>query len=78
MCQNSNDFCFENNSFAKKSQQKPAKGFLTQRRKDAKETQKIVTWSPAGFAPLRLCVRNHILALWRGDRDVDGVTRGAM
>ncbi len=40
MCQNSNDFCFENNSFAKKSQQKPAKGFLTQRRKDAKETAK--------------------------------------
>jgi hypothetical protein len=31
---------------------------LTQRRKDAKEDAKKAAWSPAGFASLRLCVRN--------------------
>jgi hypothetical protein len=31
---------------------------LTQSRKDAKENAKNAAWSPAGFAPLRLCVRN--------------------
>jgi hypothetical protein len=47
MCQNSNDFCFENNTFANYSQ----------------------GWSPAGFAPLRLCVSNPVLARqsWWGD-----------
>src|SRR6185369_5685495 len=31
------------------------KNFLPQRRKDAKEDAKKASWSPAGFAPLRLC-----------------------
>jgi thiol-disulfide isomerase/thioredoxin len=33
------------------------RGFLTLRRKGAKENAKNRAWSPAGFAPLRLCVR---------------------
>ncbi|HEU4833802.1 MAG TPA: beta-propeller fold lactonase family protein [Pyrinomonadaceae bacterium] len=32
------------------------RSFLTQRRKGAKEAAKKAAWSPAGFAPLRLCV----------------------
>ena len=36
---------------------------LTQSRKDAKENAKNAAWSRAGFAPLRLCVRNLFLVV---------------
>src|ERR1041385_7157101 len=35
-------------------------GFLPKRRKGAKKTAKNAGWSPAGFAPLRLCRRNSL------------------
>ena len=55
MCQNSNDFCRENNTFAKYSQESRAKrGLLTQRRKDAKENRKERVLGAR--QALRLCV----------------------